>query len=126
MTGNRYPNDFRLKVAQEAIEGSVPLLAKRYKLSTPSIYKWRDLYKSKGKVAFKEPGKRVPASKTMNGSSDVPKALQKRIEQVALGVLSTALGEVVADLQSLLAVEQQKRREAEQSLERFKKLIREV
>lgn len=110
--GKRYPTQFRLKVAKAATAGSVVDVAKKYKVSEPSVYSWRNTLRDHGEAGFtgKQKQKTVGVAPRVTVTNSTH--LKKRI-----GVaISDVLGDAVVNLRSQFTAERKRRVAAERSL----------
>lgn len=116
----QYPNDFRIKVAKEANEGSITEVAKKYRVPENNVYNWRATFRAHGEAGFVGMGKRGPKA----GNSSPTKAtlsgnVNKRLERAAGAALSKVLGEA-------LGAERKRRVEAEKALAEVRKRLQKL
>lgn len=126
-TRKQYPNEFRIKVAKEAQEGSASEVAKKYKLQENSVYNWRNVLRTKGEAGFVGMGKRGPnAVAAKVGAKSTPLAssasLKKRLEKAAGQALDGVLGE----LRGQIANEQKLRIAAERELQTLRSKLQQL
>lgn len=92
----QYPNDFRIKVAKEAdAGGSLPEVAKKYKVPENNVYNWRATFRKHGEAGFVGMGKRGPRA-TSNGSGS-NKATLSSFQKAAGAALSKVMDEALAE-----------------------------
>ena len=111
----QYPNDFRIKVAKEAQEGSPTEVAKKYKLPENSVYNWRAVLRTKGEAGFVGMGKRGPgttkkglgAGFKLASSAAIKKRLEKATGQALNGVLDELRGQITKEQKLRIAVEKE-------------------